>query len=253
MYLTDGTGTDSVQNVIASHSEEITAIEVESYEHWSEHTEEIMDNLTPNDVVILDTMTMFAEMTRTDLKIGNDPKQLNWAMRNKFFDHKNNWDYYDAATNYIMRRLKNMKNKGARIIVTAHERTDEDLTTTPPTKRRVPDLNQKLATSLIASSSVVARLRVIYENEYKGEAIKYKKGQRLLEMGQSLEFAGKIHAPIEVALGLPTTISRPSLPKLYKALGFKPTWLTVYGPPGSGKSTFSLSEFLDMDGSGIGL
>jgi hypothetical protein len=251
-YSADGTGIDSVYDIVAKNKDRVTATEVSSYQQWDEITQKLLTTIEPGDVVILDTITMFAEMIRTDLKIGSDPEKLLWAMKDKFFDHKSTWDYYDAATNLIMRKLKNFRSRGARVIVTAHERTDEDLTATPPIKRRVPDVNQKLATSLIASSSVVGRLRVIYENEYKGEELLRKKGQRVLEMGQSLEYVGKIHAPLDVAMKLKTTIDRPSLTKLYNMLGFEPSFITLYGPPGSGKSTFVLSDLVDLDGKGLG-
>ena len=251
-YGIDGVGLDSIAKIVETHKKQIVATEIANYQQWDELTNDLMGTIAPGDVVILDTVSMFAEMIRADMKLGNDVDKLLWSMKDKFFDHKNAWDYYDASNQLIMRRLKNLRSRGARIIVTAHERTDEDLTVTPPMKRRVPDVNQKLATMLIGSSSLVGRLRVIYENEYKGETLIRKKGQRVLEMGQSDEYVGKIHAPIEVSLTLKTTVDRPSLSKLYNMLGFAPSWITIYGSPGAGKTTFTLSDFQDPKGEGIG-
>jgi hypothetical protein len=251
-YSCDGSGIDSVQDIIDANPKDLTAIEVLHFDQWDQHTQSIVPKIQKGDTVILDTITMFANSTRGDFKLGNDPSVLYWEKRNVYFSDKNYQTNYEAAGQMIMRRLKDLKNVGARIIVTAHEKEKEDQTVVPPIKRRGPDINDALLSNLVGSSSDVARLRVVFEDEFNGEKLRFKRGQRVLEFGPSEDYISKVHVGLGLSGKVPSVIIRPSYTKVCKALGKIPSWLTVYGNPGAGKSTFTLSSLIDPNGEGIG-
>lgn len=252
-FAADENGLDSVQSVIDSNADKLLVVPIPSYETWDNYSEPLMGKVKKGDVVILDTLSMFAETTRADLKLGNDANIRYWQHRQKLLGESNYGADYKAAQQLIMRRLKNFVSLGANIIVTTHEKEKEDHLVSPPIKRRGPDLNDALLGNLIGSSSDVARLRVIFEDEFSGEKLKFKRGQRVLEFGPSDEYMSKTHVGLEMSGKVPSAITRPSYTKVCKALAKKPTWLTVYGPPGCGKSTFALSMLIDPNGEGIGV
>lgn len=249
----DGNGTDSVQDILDNHKDKITALEARSYEVWDQFTQSILGKIKKDDTFILDTITTFAATCRGDFKLGNDAAVSYWEKRNVFFADKNYQTNYEAAGQLIMRRLKDLSNLGAKIIVTAHEKEKEDQTVIPPIKRRGPDINDALLGNLIGSSSDVARLRVVFEDEYNGDKLKFKKGQRVLEFGPSEDYMSKTGVSLALSGKVPSVITRPSYTKVCKALQKVPRWLTTYGPPGTGKSTFTLSMLIDEKGEGVGV
>lgn len=249
----DGNGLDSVQDILDANKDSVAAFEARSYQAWDEFTQSILGKIKAGDTFILDTITTFASTTRGDFKLGNDPAVLYWDKREKYFGDKNFQTNYEAAGQLIMRRLKDLSNLGAKIIVTAHEKEKEDQTVIPPVKRRGPDINDALLGNLIGSSSDVARLRVVFEDEFNGDKLKFKKGQRVLEFGPSEDYMSKTGVSLALSGKVPSVITRPSYPKVCKALHKIPRWLTAYGPPGAGKSTFVLSMLLDPNGEGIGV
>lgn len=197
---------------------------------------------------------MLADTTRTDFKLGTDPSKSYWKEKDRLVADTYTRNIYDAAGALTMRRLKNLKNLGAHLIVTAHERSGADPALPKSAKIRLPDLNSALCGSLIASSSIAARLTVNHEDEYDDDGnVVLPKGRRLLQVGASEDYLTKVHMDLEDSIEMPEIITRPSIPKLAKILGFVPEFLTVYAPPGVGKSTFALSHYIDLDGSGIGL
>jgi hypothetical protein len=253
-FCCDGNGFDSVADIIEAHPTAVTVHDIKSYEHFDDVSTKLLSKIKTGDTVILDTISSLANTTRGDLKVGTDPTQSYWAKKDKYMGDSTNRNAYDAAGQLILRRMKDFKAVGAYILVTAHESEREDITVVPPMKKRAPDVNAALLGNLIGSSSDVVRLFVNAEAVCDSEGnIKYPARSRLLELGPSDEFVSKIHVPLAYSGKVPSIIKRPSYTKLCKALGKTPTWLTIYSPPGSGKSTFSLSMLLDPKGEGIGL
>jgi hypothetical protein len=253
-FFCDGNGYDSVADIVESNKQQLSVFDVPNYEVFDLKTTDLLGRIKKGDVVILDTISSLANTTRGDLKIGNDPTQSYWAKRDKFMGDSMNRNAYDAAGQLILRRLKDFKAVGANIIVTVHESEREDMTVVPPMKKRAPDVNAALMGNLIGSSSDVVRLYVNADPVLDGEGkVKYPARSRMLQLGPSDEFVSKVHVPLEMSGKVPQVIKRPSYPKLCKALGKTPTWVTVYGPPGAGKTTFALSMFLDPKGEGIGI
>lgn len=244
-YDADGNGVDSIADVLQAKPKEITHIPIRTYEEFDAHVSTIVHKVTSDDLVIVDTLNSLANTTRGDAKLGTDPTENLWARREKILGDKNYLTVYELAGQLILRRLKNLGKcgQGARIIVTCHEAEKLDDTTVPPTKKRGPDVNPALLGALMGSSSDVFRLRSLDDpiTNDKGEII-LPVDTRLLELRRSDEIMAKYHVPLSRVPSIKRALPNPTLPMLYKHLGKKPTWLTIYGPPGVGKSTFVTSE-----------
>ncbi len=125
----------------------------------------------------------------------------------------------------------------------AHEAEKLDESTIPPTKRRGPSVNPAFLEALMASSSDVFRLRKL-EEAVTGEngEILLSADTRLLELRSTDEIMAKYHVPLARVPNIKKALPNPTLPMLYAHLGKKPTWLTIYGSSGTGKSTLATSE-----------
>lgn len=240
----DSNGVDSISDVLTK-TKEITYVPLRTYEEFDTWAASVAHKVTPNDLVILDTMNSLANTTRGDAKLGTDPSENLWAKRDKILGDKNYLTVYELAGQLIMRRLKNLSKcgQGARIIVTCHEAEKIDDTTIPPTKKRGPDVNPALLGALMGASSDVFRLRSLDDpilND-KGEVV-LPAETRLLELRKSDEIMAKYHVPLSRVPQIKKALLNPTLPMLYEHLGKKPTWLTIYAPAGTGKTTFVTSE-----------
>jgi hypothetical protein len=242
LYSTDGNGVDSISDVL--ESKEIKRIAVTHYEEFDKHVTSIVSKVTPKDTVIVDTLNMLAATTRTDFKLGTDSTEQLWGKRDRIIADKNYLTVYTGAAQLILRHLKNLSRggEGAKIIVTVHESERVDDTTTPPTRKRAPDLNPELLGSLIGSSSDVFRLTRLDEpilNE-KGEVV-LSAGTRVLQLQATDEYMAKFQVPLSKVPSIKRMLANPTYPMLCEHLGKVPTWLTIYSPSGVGKSTFVTS------------
>lgn len=242
LYSCDSNGTDSIRDVL--EHKDLKRISVTHYEEFDRHVTSIVSKLTPKDTVIVDTLNMLAATTRTDFKLGTDPTEQLWGKRDRIIADKNYLTVYTGAAQLILRHLKNCSRggEGARIIVTCHESERIDETTVPPTKKRSPDLNAELLGSLIGSSSDVFRLTRLDEpiTNDRGEIV-LAAGTRLLQLQATEEYLAKVQVPLSKVKDIKRALANPTLPMLYEHLGKVPTWLTVYSPPGVGKSTLVTS------------
>lgn len=253
LFNSDQNGTDSINSIIAKNQDSLTVIEVGSYEKFDNISKDLLEDIVPGDLVILDTISMLADTTRTDYKLGTDMTKSYWKDKDRLVTDAVTRNIYGAAGALIMRRLKNFRSMGARIIVTAHERSGYDPNIPKSAKIRIPDVNDDLCKSLTGSSSLVCRLTINHDEVTDEEGnVLLAVGQRLLQIKPSEDYYTKVHMDLESSYDLPDVISRPSTTKLAKILGHEPAWMTLYGPPGAGKTTFALSHYLDPEGLGIG-
>lgn len=244
-FDSDGNGTDSIADVLSAKPKEITHIPVRTYEEFDNAAAAVVHKVKPTDLVVLDTINSLANTTRGDAKLGIDPSVNYWSLKDKIIADKNYLTVFELAGQLILRRLKNLSKggEGARILVTCHEAEKLDDSTIPPTKRRGPDVNPALLGALIGSSSDVFRLRALEDPVLDADGkVVVAADTRLLELRRTDEIMAKFHVPLAVAKSLPKAILEPTLPMLYEKLKKKPTWLTIYGSPGTGKSTFATSE-----------
>jgi len=239
LYSTDGNGADAIIDVLGH--KELVRFPVVRYMDFDKHVTSIVSQVTPKDIVIVDTIDMLAATWRGDHNLGTDPTETMWGKKERFFKEKPGYGLYTGPEGMIIRQLKNLSRggEGAKIITTVHEAVRIDETTVPPTKKRSPDLNPALLGSLMGSSSHVFRMARINEpifNDQNEEVV--SAGSRILQLRVTVEYTAKAQYEEK----LPKALTNPTLPRLWKLLGFVPTWLTVYGPPGVGKSTFVTSS-----------
>ena len=242
----DQNGLDSVQDVIAKNHDKVTIINAGVFEEADRRLAQLVEKTGPNDLFVFDTIDALANTLRGDAKLGNDQTEELWVKRNLWLQGDKNYQtVYDMAEKFILRRIKNLRNRGARIICLAHEaeKVDEQ----DMLKKRGPDLNDKFYGKLMSASSDVFRLSVQLTNVVNaaGEVI-VPADTRILELRRTPEVIAKYHVGMDKSPQIKAKMMNPTLPKLYEHLGKKPSFLTIYGAPGAGKTSFSFSELTDI-------
>ena len=96
---------------------------------------------------------------------------------------------------------------------------------------------------LIGASSDVFRLKALQEDVTdKAGNTAVKAGTRVLYLRGTDEFVAKYQVAREHSEKIPKYLLDPTMPKLMEILNKKPKVLTLYGPPGAGKTTLAVSE-----------
>ena len=239
----DDHGVTSIKGLIADGK--VTRHPCTSYQEYDTEVAALMPKIQPGDVVILDPITQLLDTTRSDAKLGTDPNVNLWDKRTKYFEgDKNYLNVYQYAQNVVMRRLRNLRARGARVITIAHE--DEVIDSTN-TKRIGPQVNPALVGILEGQSSDIFRL-VVVPSDIPNTDI--KAGTRVLYIRPSDEYVAKYNAEALFKDGKitypnpPRYLVNPTMREVFAAIGSKPEWLTLYGTPGSGKTTLAVSEAL---------
>lgn len=242
----DQNGTDSIQDILDAHQKEVTYVDGGNFERADVE----LAKLKPErgDLLIVDTISGLGATLRRNAKfIGLKDDMSVWAFKEKWLGgDKNYLTVYDMAEQMIMERLKSLKNKGMNILVLAHEnkqineRTMEEATG--------PELPPAFYRRLNEACSDMFRLSVLMDDEKDTQGnIKFKEGTRKLTIKPTAEVIAKYHVNFAKAQVLPSRIMNPTIPKIHEKLGKVPSFLCVYGPPGAGKTTLSLSQFIKME------
>lgn len=244
IYLLDSDlkGTTSISKYIESGA--VRHLVCGTYMQYQAHTKDLLSIVTPNDLVILDTMSNMLDTARGDQRYGDDPNDDLWAKRNVDDPYGRS---YDVASKFVMRRLKNLSARGARIMTICHESEVQDDTVVPARKVRGPDVNQKFVNTLVGSSSDVYRLEQLLDdmtkfNEDGTTTTIAKADDRILYLKRDPTFIAKNSCDIERSPKIMRGLLNPTLPKLYEHLGVRPPWITLFGPAGVGKTTLAVSE-----------
>lgn len=230
-------------------------------------------------VVITDTASALAHTTRVDHKLGLDPKRDLWEAREMYMgSDKGYLNVYDYATDAIIRTLKNIRSvevafddknvyqkmppsplpvgwtlRRPRMIVLCHEAEQDDVTV--GFKKRAPYVNKALYKSLEANCSDMLRLTATEEDipdptggvDGAGNTkILYPRDTRFLRLRKNEECITKFQVEREYVVDLPDIIVNPTMRKVWRQLHKKPSFLIIYGPPGSGKTTLGVSEVEDV-------
>jgi hypothetical protein len=236
----DTTGTDSIQDVIDAHR--IEYIPIPNFEVYERACLDLLHRVGPNDTVILDTISQMGHIVRGDIKLGVDPEANLWELRRKYMGDTDNWGTYTAAANLIMRRLKNLYNRGASIVTTCHE--NESVDPADYRKKRSIALNKEFREMVDHCSSDIFRLSEVTESliDPNTGATLLEAGSRLLQIRRSEEVYAKIQVTIaknnELRADGITAISNPTWAKMVRVIGKHPRWLTLYGLTGVGKTNF---------------
>lgn len=238
----DRGGADSVAHLIRTGK--VTHLPCPTYQAYEGHCKDLLARQpTDDDLVILDTLTRLADSARGDMKLGADAESL-WEKRNVYFSDKNYLTVYEAAGQLIMRRLRNLNNKGYRIVTICHE--DEQFDQATMGKKRAPAINEALYKSLMGSCTDCFRLSVLREDEVNAEgAVVASAGSRLLQttMDDQAICKYQVEANDDGSFRtVPRLIPSPTMRRVFKVLGKKPSWLVLYGEPGAGKTTLACSE-----------
>ena len=236
----DTTGTDSIQDVI--DAKRIEYLPIPNFQVYERVCLDLLKIVGPNDTIILDTISQMGHLVRGDIKLGIDPEAEMWENRQKYLGDKDNWGTYTAAANLIMRRLKNLYNRGASIITTCHE--EERVDPSDLRKKRNVGLNNEFRNMLDHSCSDIFRLSELTENVIDpttGQTV-LERGTRLLQIRRTDEVYAKIQVTIEKNNALRAAgteaISNPTWSKMTHVIGKRPRWLTLYGLTGVGKTNF---------------
>lgn len=203
----------------------------------------ILEKITPADMVVIDTISSLAATLRRNVRF-SDLKATESVWKYKsIWDRKDFMTVYDMAEKMIMQRLKEIRNKGARVLVLCHE--DKQTNERTLLESTGPELNPAFYKRLSEACSDMFRMSVTYADERNEEGkLIAKADSRILQLKSTLEVIAKYHVPLERAKTLPARIINPTLPKIYEKLGKKPSFMCVYGAPGLGKTTLALSEFI---------
>jgi hypothetical protein len=241
----DMNGDDSIRRFIKAGT--VQHMPVPTYGDF----EHIVMDLIPKikrgqDIVVVDTLGCLAETTRGDAKLGTNPQDDLWSKRALYLGgDKNYLTVYSLAGDLIMRRLKNLRAAGARIITTSHE--DDVIDPATNTKKIGPKLNPAFYESLMHATSDVVRLIQNPEDKLNEEGeVVLPAGARALQLRPSESAIAKFHVDDpERALTMPRMLRMPlkgGLHVLNSTYDKEPSWLHIYGVPGAGKTSLAVSE-----------
>jgi hypothetical protein len=188
--------------------------------------------------VVIDTASRLADTTRRALvaetEIGTDL----WKIRDKLFPAQRDWgNMSDMLARVFEVYGSYADQQGIPFIMLCHEskRTDE----ATGALKGGPDANPKLLSEIVENSDYVWR---IWREE---AAVKlgdksYPKNTHFLRMTTSEAKMTKMRLPPEYSEKLIDNLPNPTLQTAFAQLGpFIPNVLTVFGPPGAGKTTFA--------------
>jgi hypothetical protein len=248
----DMNGTDSIQYLIDAGL--VRHIPCPGYMDFDAACKWLVQNATVDDVVVLDTISQMAFATRGDAKLGTNPDADLWDKRGLFLDgDKNYLTVYEMAGQFIMRRLRNIRARGIRIITTAHETEQTDKAEGYAVKKIAPAMNKALYESLRSVTSDVFRLWVLRSPIYNQQSreVLYPSGTRVFQIQSTEAAVAKYHTDPFTAMSLPTHVPiknaiTPALPTLYRTLKKVPTWVNIYGEQGAGKTSAACSEALEV-------
>jgi len=239
LFNSDGTGNDGIRHLIDGGK--VTEIVCNSFDEFDRKAHALLTKVGPDDYIVSDTIGTLLDTTRGDIRIGAN-EDLLWEKLAAIQAGEIFGASYKQAGILIMRRLVNLRNRKAHIITIAHERDQRVLDGTGE-KQRAPQVSPSFYGDLMGRSSDMFRLSILTEPvvDAKGN-VKVPAGTRALQLRTSDEAVAKYQVKRDLSDKIPRFIYNPTWEKLTKALGKIPSWLTLYGPPGAGKTTLAVDS-----------
>ncbi len=209
--------------------------------------ERVRRTLEPGDQVIIDTFTSLIDLCRMNAKLGTErDAERDWSSRALYLGgDKGFLAVYNYATDMTMAHISDFRATGATVITLAHE--DQEMDPLTLVRKRGPKANAAAVDALIRKSSDVMRLTVQQDDEKdeKGN-VKVAAGTRMLLWRNTDEMIAKVHVARHLDGALPRGARNPTLAKVREILQKTPSWLTIYGAPGAGKTTLACSDAQDI-------
>lgn len=188
--------------------------------------------------VVLDTASRLADTTRRALVAETEIGADLWKMRDKLFPQQRDWGNMSDMLARIFEAYGSWADQqNVPFLLLCHEskRTDE----ATGVQKGGPDANPKLLSEIIENSDYVWRIWR-EEASIKLDNKQYPKNTHFLRMTTSESKMTKMRLPPDYSEKLTDNLPNPTLSQAFSLLGpFVPNVLTVFGPPGAGKTTFA--------------
>lgn len=244
-YLLDAdqNGNDSIAHLASAGL--IEYLPIPSFQEFQRQIQRLVPLVGPDDLVIVDTIGSLQETTIIDARLGTDVSVDFWALKGKYLEgDKNYLNVYNLAGDTIIRRLKNIRARGARIITTSHE--SEQVDPTDLRRKRAPKLSPAMYESIMRNTSDIVRLSEVIEPIIGEEGqVLVGTGTRLLQLRKTEDAVAKYHVVPEMSARIAQLLTMPPIGGIHKYhahIGKRPAWLHIYGPPGVGKTSLCASE-----------
>lgn len=234
----DMNGTKSIQPYIDAGT--LINLECPTFSEFDAHRLALQKEVQRGDFVILDTVSTMLSTTRSDRQLGSNSAEPLWEPKkiDRYFGDKEYLAVYNMAGQLVLRGLKNLRARGANIIAICHE--DDVKDAIAGMTMSGPKLNPAMVNELTAASSDVFRLVTLTNDRVDSNGtLLWPADTRVLYLRRSEDFTAKFHVPREFSAKIPRAIPNPTMPKLWKVLHGIPEFLTIYGFPGTGKTSLA--------------
>ena len=196
--------------------------------------------------VVLDTVSRLADITRRAVvspTSSSDEFFDFWGKRDSLHAQFQDWGSMTSIISELCSKSASFcEDQGVPFIIGSHERMIEDKLENKEMKGGM-DLNAKLLSEIEENSDYVWRCwKEDKEVQIGTPLVKYKAGTYFLRTATSNQRRTKARMIPEVAARMGEFIANPNLPEIFAKLGvFRPNVLSLFGPPGSGKTTLATS------------
>ena len=260
---TDMNGNEAIQHLIDAKL--VTDIECRTYKEYDKAVQALASKVKPDDCVIIDTINRAAEMflywqfIGIRLAAGQSPSDLP-----KVANPSETLSIYGQIPFYVIEQLRGLpcqlvilsqegdkffNETTGRLTKWNKESAKGELPDTIPPEGLVLGTAARLSAAALQAlgdmtSDIFGIHRLMSDTPgvaEDGKTYNFKKGTRVLNVSDTVAILAKVHVSVEKYRQLRDNLYNPTLPKLYNMLGVKPKVLLIYGPNGTGKTTFACS------------
>lgn len=260
---TDLNGNEAIQHLIDAKL--VTDIECRTYREYDKAVQALASKVQPDDTVIVDTINraaeqfLYTQFVGNRLKPGQSPSDLT-----EVTNPSNTLTIYGQIPFYVIEQLRGLpcqlimlsqeadkffNAETGRLVKWDKESATGALPDTLPPEGLVQGAAARLSAAALRivgdmTSDIFGIHRLMADTPGigdDGKEYRFKRGTRVLNVSDTVAILAKVHVSVEKYRQLRDNLYNPTLPKLYKMLGVKPKVLLIYGPNGTGKTTFACS------------